>query len=70
MARGIKHWGLSGYSGILPRIKFYVTGQESSTQSPTILYRRPLWAIASSRKRDSIMIVLGIGKARKDNIWA
>jgi hypothetical protein len=28
--RGIKHWGLSGYSNILPRIKFGVTGQESS----------------------------------------
>jgi len=23
--RGIKHWGLSGYSSILPRIKFGVT---------------------------------------------
>ena len=28
--RGIKHWGLSGYTSILPRIKFGVTGQESS----------------------------------------
>jgi hypothetical protein len=37
--RGIKHWGLSGYSNILPRIKFGVTGQESSPQSPTISYR-------------------------------
>lgn len=27
---GIKHWGLSGYSSVLPRIKFGVTGQESS----------------------------------------
>jgi len=35
VTRGIKHWGLSGYSGILPRIKFDVTGQESSPQSPT-----------------------------------
>jgi len=32
---GIKHWGLSGYSSVLPRIKFGVTRQESSTQSPT-----------------------------------
>jgi hypothetical protein len=39
--RGIKHWGLSGYSNILPRIKFGVTGQESSPQSPTISYRHP-----------------------------
>jgi len=37
--RGIKHWGLSGYASILPRIKFGVTGQESSPQSPTISYR-------------------------------
>ena len=36
----IKYWGLSGYSSILPRIKFSVTGQESSPQSPTILCRR------------------------------
>jgi len=39
---GLKHWGLSGYSSILPRIKFGVTGQESSPQSPTISCRRPL----------------------------
>jgi hypothetical protein len=32
---GIKHWGLSGYANILPRIKFSVTRQESSPQSPT-----------------------------------
>ena len=32
---GIKHWGLSGYSSILPRIKFGATGQDSSPQSPT-----------------------------------
>ncbi|SDD30203.1 hypothetical protein SAMN05216323_11277 [Williamwhitmania taraxaci] len=25
--RGIKHWGLSGYSNILPHIKFGVAGQ-------------------------------------------
>ncbi len=32
---GIKNWGLSGYSSVLPRIKFGVTGQEISPQSPT-----------------------------------
>ncbi len=31
----IKHWGLSGYASVLPRIKFSVTGQYSSPQSPT-----------------------------------
>ena len=45
VTRGIKHWGLSGYSNILPRIKFGVTGQDSSPQSPTISYRNPLVAI-------------------------
>lgn len=25
VTRGIKHWGLGGYSNILPRIKFGVT---------------------------------------------
>lgn len=39
VTRGIKHWGLSGYSNFLPRIKFGVTGQEISPQSPTISYR-------------------------------
>jgi len=43
--RGIKHWGLGGYSSFLPRIKFGVTGQESSPQSPTISYRQTLWLI-------------------------
>jgi len=42
---GIKHWGLNGYANILPRIKFGVTGQESSPHSPTISYRRTLAAI-------------------------
>ncbi|HZJ73864.1 MAG TPA: hypothetical protein VFC87_03590 [Perlabentimonas sp.] len=42
VTRGIKHWGLGGYSSFLPRIKFGVTGQESSPQSPTISYRHPL----------------------------
>lgn len=43
VTRGIKHWGLSGYSSVLPRIKFGVTGQVSSPQSPTISYRHPLF---------------------------
>jgi len=42
LTSGIKHWGLSGYASILTRIKFGVTGQESSPQSPTISYRQPL----------------------------
>jgi len=42
--RGIKHWGLSGYLNILPRIKFGLTGQESNPQSPTISYRQPFCA--------------------------
>jgi hypothetical protein len=42
ITRGIKHWGLGGYASILPRIKFVVTGQESSPQAPTISYRQPL----------------------------
>ena len=36
---GIKHWVLGGYVSVSPRIKFSVTGQESSPQSPTISYR-------------------------------
>jgi len=35
LTSGIKHWGLSAYSSVLPRIKFGVTGQNSSPQSPT-----------------------------------
>jgi len=34
LTRGIKHWGFSGYANILPRIKFSVTGQESSSELP------------------------------------
>ena len=49
---GIKHWGLSGYTSVLPRIKFGVTGQDSSPQSPTISYRQPL-AASMTKKRDS-----------------
>jgi hypothetical protein len=40
--RGIKHWGLGGYISFLSRIKYGVTGQESSPQSPTISYRQTL----------------------------
>lgn len=29
VTRSIKHWGLSGYSNNLPRIKFGITGQNS-----------------------------------------
>ena len=47
---GIKHWGLSGYSSVLPRIKFGVTGQVCSPQSPTISYRRPLAFIVKRQK--------------------
>jgi hypothetical protein len=54
--RGIKHWGLSGYSNILPRIKFGVTGQESSPQSPTISYRQP---VARKSLLPSIVLALG-----------
>lgn len=36
---GIKHWGSCGCANFLPRIKFGVTGQDSSPQSPTISYR-------------------------------
>jgi hypothetical protein len=50
--RGIKHWGLGGYSSILPRIKFGVTGQEGSPQSPTISYRQPLPAILKHDDND------------------
>jgi hypothetical protein len=42
LTSGIKHWGLSGYANVLPRIKFGVTGQVCSPQSPTISYRQPL----------------------------
>jgi hypothetical protein len=40
MPADIKHWGLSGYASFLPRIKFVVTVQKSSLQSPTISNRR------------------------------
>jgi hypothetical protein len=33
--RAVKPWGLSGYSNILPRIKYGVIGQEGSPQSIT-----------------------------------
>ena len=52
--RGIKHWGLSGYSCFLPRFKFGVIGQESSPQSPTISYRHPLGVIAEKPRKYNI----------------
>jgi hypothetical protein len=51
VTRGIKHWGLSGYSSVLPRIKFGVTGQKNSPQSPTISYRHPLAVILRKRHK-------------------
>jgi len=42
LTKAICNKGFSGNSSILPRIKFGVTGQDSSPQSPTISYRRPL----------------------------
>ena len=53
--RGIKHWGVSGYVSVLPRIKFGVTRQVSSPQTPTISYRQPLGA---SVKTDTTTIKL------------
>ena len=57
---GIKHWGLGGYSSVLPRIKFGVTGQDSSPQSPTISYRQPLGPIAAHVIEDVAMCVYHI----------
>ena len=48
LTSGIKHWGLSGYASVLPRIKFGVTRQASSPQSPTISYRQTLCAKLSA----------------------
>ncbi len=48
VTHGIKHWGLSGYSNNLPRIKFGVTRQVSSPQFPTISYCNPLSASANN----------------------
>jgi len=50
---GIKHWGLGGYSSILSRIKFSVTGQDSSPHSPTISYRQPLCVIRKDTFTDN-----------------
>ena len=57
LTSGIKHWGLSGYASVLPRIKFGVTGQESSPQSPTISYRRPLSAIMRIHNLSYILLL-------------
>ncbi len=54
VTRGIKHWGLGGYLNFLPRIKFGVTGQESSPQSPTISYRHR-WAQVCLMTRKNII---------------
>jgi len=54
---GIKHWGLSGYSSVLVHFKFGVTRQNSSPQSPTISYRRPLLA-TNNNKLTNLSIVL------------
>ena len=51
LTSGIKHWGLSGYVSVLPRIKFGVTGQVCSPQSPTISYRRPLPASVENEEK-------------------
>lgn len=59
LTSGIKHWGLSGYASVLPRIKFGVTGQDSSPQSPTISYRRPLWARVENRLQTKLRIKNG-----------
>ena len=55
--RGIKHWGLSGYLNILPRIKFGVTRQESSPQSPTVSYRHRYMPDERERKHDKITTI-------------
>ena len=51
LTRGIKHWGLIGYLIVLPRIKFGVTRQESSPQSPTISYRHPLGVMLQNHRK-------------------
>ncbi len=51
LTSGIKHWGLCVYSSVLPRIKFGVTRQESSPQTPTISYRQPLAFIVKRQTR-------------------
>ena len=40
--KAICNKGFNGNSSVLPRIKFGVTGQDSSPQSPTISYRKTL----------------------------
>jgi len=67
VTRGIKHWGLSGYSSVLPRIKFGVTGQVSSPQSPTISYRHPLWATLKDNDSEQINEQTKTGKCQRTN---
>jgi len=50
---GIKHWGISGYANILPRINFCVTGQESSPQSATFNTAD----IGNHSKKDSLLLL-------------
>lgn len=57
---GIKHWGLGGYASVLPRIKFGVTGQDSSPQSPTISYRQTLGASVTDTQRNIKMLDINI----------
>jgi hypothetical protein len=64
--RGIKHWGLGGYSNILSRNKFGVTGQESSPQSPTISYRQPLAVMVRPEKTKTVL-GLEFGIKKKQN---
>jgi len=52
--RGIKHWGLSGYSSFLLRIKSGVTGQKSSPQSPRISYRQTLTSHGKQNSNQSV----------------
>ena len=64
---GIKHWGLSGYANILPHIKFGVTGQYSSPQSPTISYRQPLAFIVKRRSRQIDNIKFATKRQENEN---
>lgn len=60
--RGIKHWYLIGYSSFQPRINFYLTGKESSLQTPTFSYRQALInkyfcpPIRTPKKQNSLLV--------------
>lgn len=76
---GIKHCGLGDYLNILPRIKFGVTRQESSSQSPTISYRKPLLMVKQNKINHIIAIycdnisnltmVVNISLSRKNSLF-